>query len=142
MPTRFARGGGLLPWSDAVGGGVVHPGRMDKPVAAAALTYGSIGVVSLARPAMVPALFGGTAPGPDARTEVRAVYGGLPLAIAAALATDRSAARPIGLLSAGMAAGRLAGIAVEGRRPRAATVFFLGLEAALAGLLLAPSGRG
>lgn len=109
---------------------------MNKPVTCAALAYAAIGVASLLRPSMVPAIFGGAATTPDARTEVRAVYGGLPIAIATSLATDDRAAQPIALLSFGMAAGRLAGILAEARRPQSATLLFLGVETVLAGLLI------
>ena len=55
----------------------------DRRVTLPAVSYAVIGVVALARPQLVPALFGGSASTAAARTEVRAVYGGLPLALAA-----------------------------------------------------------
>lgn len=93
-----------------------------------------IGLVALVRPEGVPALFGGSAPTAASRTEVRAVYGGIPLAFAAALAHDPEpgVVRTVALASAGMAAGRLAGAAVEGRLPAWPTGAFLALEAGLA----------
>ena len=118
---------------------------VDPLVAAPAAVYAGIGVVGLARPAMVPAMFGGTAHTPAARTEVRTVYGGLSLAFAGALgavASRRGAGRDgvVGALaaaSAGMAAGRLAGSLVEGELRPWPTGAFLVLEAALAGSLAA-----
>lgn len=80
---------------------------MDKPVACAAFGYAAVGVGAFLRPSMVPAIFGGAATTPDARTEIRAVYGGLPLAVATSLVADDRAVRPMALLSLGMAAGLL-----------------------------------
>lgn len=118
---------------------------VDPLVAAPAAAYAGIGVVGLARPALVPALFGGTAQTPASRTEVRTVYGGLSLAFAGALgavARSTGAERDgvvgaIAAASAGMAAARLAGALAEGElRPWPTGVFLL-LEAALAGSLAA-----
>lgn len=93
----------------------------------------------------MPALFGGSASTAPARTEVRAVYGGLPLALATVLA---GAARPgashrrgallaVATASAGMAAGRLVGAALDRELSAWPTGAFLALEAALAGSLSA-----
>ena len=122
---------------------------VDPLVAAPAAVYAGIGVVGLARPATVPAMFGGTAGTPAARTEIRTVYGGLPLAFAGALgavATRRGAGRDgvVGALaaaSAGMAAGRLAGALAEGELRPWPTGAFLVVEAALAGSLAAALRR-
>lgn len=108
---------------------------MDRPVAVAALAYGAMGACSLLRPSVVPTIFGGAATTPDARTEIRAVYGGLPITIATSLVTDERSTRPMALLSAGMAAGRVVGMVSEARRPRLSTLAFLGVETVLAGLL-------
>jgi len=85
---------------------------------------------------MVPALFGGSAPTADARTEIRAVYGGLPLAIAGTLLVAPSTAVTMGVLSAGMAAGRAASGLVEEEPPSPVIKAFIGIEAALAAALL------
>lgn len=53
---------------------------------AAAGFYAGIGIFALVKPALVPQMFGGTAPTSESRTEIRAVYGGIPLAFALALA--------------------------------------------------------
>jgi len=116
---------------------------MNKLISLAAATYAGIGVVSFLRPEMVPALFGGTAPTADARTEIRAVYGGLPLAIAGTLVVRPSSAAAMGVVSAGMAAGRAASVAVEGEEPSGMTKLWLGIEAGLAAVLFAgAAGRG
>ncbi len=106
----------------------------------AALAYAVIGVVATVAPARVPAVFGGVAATPAARSEVRAVYAGIPFAFAAALL---AAGRPgserdsgaLGLVrdaSAGMALARLAGAAAERSLPAWPTGAFAVLEAALA----------
>lgn len=102
----------------------------------AAGAYAGIGAVALVRPALVPAVFGGTATTPESRTEVRAVYGGLPLAIAAVAlrrapeASGRLSAAST--VSAGMAAGCLAGAVLERRLRLWPTGAFLLIEVALA----------
>ncbi|WP_067433727.1 DUF4345 family protein [Nocardioides jensenii] len=91
-------------------------------------SYAAIGVMALARPAMVPELFGGTAPTADSRNEIRAVYGGLTLAMAA---VGLKAPATIGVLSAGMATGRAASVALEPESSMLTKVF-VGLEVGLA----------
>ena len=111
----------------------------------AAGVYAVIGVVAAVAPERVPAVFGGTAGTPEARTEVRTVYAGIPLALATSLVTvprrdpegGRAAVDVVGAATAGMALARLAGCAVERRLAPWPTGFFLALEAALAGGLLA-----
>lgn len=109
---------------------------MNRWIAAAAAGYAGIGVAALARPAMVPALFGGAAENASARTEIRAVYGGLPLAIAGTLAMSPASAVPMAVLSGGMAAGRAASMAIEQEPPSAMNRLFLGVETGLAAVLL------
>lgn len=80
-----------------------------------ALGFGAMGVLALARPADVLAQFGVAVETADGRNEVRAVYGGFGLAVAAVLAVaalgDPSTADGIVVAVAvsllGMAAGRL-----------------------------------
>lgn len=110
--------------------------RMNRLIATGALAYAGLGVVSFVRPAMVPAVFGGTAPTVDARTEIRAVYGGLPLAMAGTLAAAPSAGVPLGIATAGMAAGRAASSIMEKRRPSPVIAAFIAIEAGLAAALL------
>lgn len=112
----------------------LHPGLV-----AGAGFYAGVAAVALVRPAVVPAIFGGTAPTAASRTEVRAVYGGLPLAMAAMVAVEsRRSARPmtaaVAVLSAAMAAGRVAGAMVEGEADLP-TRGFVALELATAAAL-------
>ena len=102
--------------------------------------YAAIGVGAVLRPSLVPSVFGGSAGTPESRTEVRAVYAGIPLAFAVSLlraergpeAARSAAARTVRDASAGMALARLAGVALERRRQGWPTGAFLTLEAALA----------
>lgn len=110
-----------------------------------AAAYAAIGIFGLARPELVPRLFGGSAPTAAARTEVRAVYGGLPLAFAAVLASAAPAGashrggvlRATAMASGGMAAGRLLSAALDRELAPWPTGAFLALEAALAASLAA-----
>ena len=115
----------------------------------AAGAYAAIGIVAALAPARVPALFGGAAGTPDARTEVRAVYAGIPLALAASLvaasgssARDDAVLRTVGAASAGMAVARLAGCVAERRLSVWPSGAFLALEAALAVALRAAAQAG
>jgi hypothetical protein len=101
--------------------------------------YAAVGAGGVVLPALVPAVFGGTAHTPESRTEVRAVYAGIPLAFAASVlrATGRPRAERRGVLvavrdaSAGMALARLGGAVVERRLRPWPTGAFLALELAL-----------
>ena len=118
--------------------------RDTRLLAAGAGVYAAVGAVALVRPEAVPRMFGGRADSPAARTEVRAVYGGLPMAFAASLArgargTNRGAPGVVATASAGMAASRLLGCALERRIQPWPTGAFLLLEAVLAGALAVAS---
>ena len=115
----------------------------------AAAAYAAIGVVAALAPARVPAVFGGRAGTPDARTEVRAVYAGIPLALAASLTAasgstpgDDAVLRTVGAASAGMAVARFAGCVAERRLTAWPSGAFLALEAALAVALRAAVQAG
>jgi Na+/proline symporter len=112
-------------------------GAMNRLIATGAAAYAGLGVIGLAAPSRVPELFGGTADTPDARTEIRAVYGGLPLAFAGALVVLPSAAVPIAVATAGMALGRVASMAVEPEEPTPTMAGFVVVEAVVAAALLA-----
>jgi hypothetical protein len=115
---------------------------MNTMLKASAICYSAIGAAGLLAPERIPAAFGGEAATPDARTEVRAVYGGIPVAIAGLVMTrPRQSAVPAAVLSAGMAAGRLTGMRLE-KQSSPVTRFFLGVEIALALALLAGSRQG
>lgn len=112
---------------------------MNTLLKASAVSYLVIGVAGLLKPERIPALFGGVANSPDARTEVRAVYAGIPLAIAGLVMTrPAQSALPGAALSAGMAMGRLTGMSLE-KQSSPATRFFLGVEATLALAMLVGS---
>ncbi len=108
---------------------------MNRLIAIGAASYAGLGVVSFLKPDVVPAVIGSTAPNADARSEIRAVYGGLPLAFAASLVATPASGTAIGVATAGMAAGRAASAVFEGR-PSLKMAGFIALEALVAGALL------
>jgi len=108
---------------------------MNRLIAIGAASYAGLGLVSFLKPGSVPAVIGSTAPNADSRTEIRAVYGGLPLGFAASLVAAPSSATAIGVATAGMAAGRAASAVFEGP-PSPKMAGFIVLEAVLAGALL------
>ena len=107
--------------------------------------FALMGVGALVRPELVLGQFGVAVGSGDGRNEVRAVYGGFGLAIAALLAVAALGDPDIadGILVtvaaalAGMAAGRLVGVAVE--RPASAypVWVYFAIEVAAAAALLA-----
>lgn len=118
---------------------------MNVVVAVIAIAMAIMGVAALARPAVIWAPFGVAPTTPASRSEVRAVYGGFGLAIAALLVfalEDASAGVRAGILLAlamsffGMAAGRVVSALVEPRTLLAWPGFFLLLEVAGGALLL------
>jgi hypothetical protein len=116
--------------------------------AAAGLFYLALGLTALARPATLLSGFGLSAQGVDARNEVRAVYGGFPLAVAGLVAWSLSGAPnasgiflALAVASLGMAMGRLASALIDRRIGRLPTLF-TGIELALALLLLAGAAFG
>ncbi len=117
---------------------------MNAAAAVVAAFFAGMGLVALVRPAFIWAPFGVAPTTPAARSEVRAVYGGFGLAIAALLVLSDDAAADFrdGVLVAvavslfGMAAGRLASACVEPRTLLGSPGFFFLVEAALGGLTL------
>ncbi|KRF15510.1 hypothetical protein ASG90_12545 [Nocardioides sp. Soil797] len=105
-----------------------HSGRMTPLHALATASYAAIGAVALAQPGRIPELFGGTAPTADSRNEIRAVYGGLTLAMAG---IGVKSPMVIGALSLGMATGRAASVVVEPESTML-TKAFVGMEVGLA----------
>jgi len=109
--------------------------------AGAGLFYLALGIAALVRPATLLGDFGLPAPSLDARNEVRAVYGGFPIAVAVLVMWSLTgAAQASGILlalavaSLGMALGRLVSAAIDrsiGRLP----ALFIGIELALAAML-------
>ncbi|WP_413232535.1 DUF4345 domain-containing protein [Mycolicibacterium sp. 120266] len=106
-----------------------------------AVFFAGMGVYALAAPAAMLGPFGVTLGTATARSEVRAVYGGFGLAIAAVLiyATRAPEARTgvlitVGAALAGMAAGRLASVFGQ-RTPFYPNWFYCLVEAAGAAVL-------
>lgn len=102
---------------------MLHHGHVTTTRSAAlravAAFYGGTAAVAAIRPALVPAIFGGTASTAESRTEIRAVYAGIPLAFAAALIQAERG----GPISAGLVAVvRNASYAMGGTRLFAALV--------------------
>jgi dolichol kinase len=111
--------------------------------ALAGLFYLALGLAALARPTTLLSGFGLAAEGVDARNEVRAVYGGFPLAVAGLVAWSLSGTpNATGILlalavaSLGMALGRLMSAVID-RRIGRLPALFAGFELALALLLAA-----
>ena len=108
-----------------------------------AVGFATMGLAALLRPAFIWAPFGVEPTTPEARSEVRAVYGGFGLALAGLLVlTDDSTLRDgvlvaVAVSLAGMAAGRVVSALLEPRTLLRAPGFFLVIEAALAALTLA-----
>lgn len=115
---------------------------------AAAGLYAAIGIFALAQPARVPQIFGGTASTSESRTEIRAVYGGIPLAFALALVrAGGDGARSTGLRAAvryasfGMGLTRLLSGGLERQVLPWPTGFFAAVELAAGAALYEPRTR-
>ncbi len=107
-----------------------------------ALFFLGMGLVALIDPQMVVGLFDPPAFGADMRNEVRAVYGGFGLAIAALLVTTfyqptiaEGARVAVAVALGGMAMGRIISLAIE-PTDTLWPVATIGMEAALAAMLI------
>ncbi len=117
---------------------------MSIAVILVAIFFAGMGVAALVKPALIWAPFGVAPTTPEARNEVRAVYGGFGLAIAALLVAAESATADfrdgvlvsVAVALGGMAAGRLLGAVADPKPLLRWPGFFLLVEAALAVLLL------
>lgn len=117
---------------------------MDVVMIITGVAFAVMGAAAMVRPALVPAQFGAGAETAEIRTEVRAVYGGFGLAmaallIAAALTSSSyrdGVALTTGIALAGMAVGRAIGAVLERPRGLYPTVAILLGEAVAAGALL------
>jgi hypothetical protein len=113
-------------------------------VVVVAVGFAVMGLAALVKPAVIWAPFGVEPTTPGSRSEVRAVYGGFGLALAALLfvADGWSADLRSGVVLtaaialAGMAAGRVISGLVEPKALLGYSGFFLVLEAVFAALLL------
>jgi hypothetical protein len=114
-----------------------------------AVFFGGMGLLALALPGRLSALVGFPAElSPDARNEVRAVYGGFGVAVAAILglaARDESlvtgVAAAIGASLAGMAGGRVVAALLERKMGRMPLLFFA-VESSLAAMLFSAAFQG
>ncbi len=109
-----------------------------------AVFFAGMGLLALALPEQISGTFGASSLTPEGRNEVRAVYGGFGLAIAAILAAAPSTPAlgrgiyfTVAIALLGMAGGR--GIAAMLERPQGfyPCWFYFGVEIAMAGILLA-----
>lgn len=103
--------------------------------------FAGMGLVALALPERVVGIFGVTAATTDARNEIRGVYGGFGIAIAAVILLAPTELKGGVLLTvavalAGMACGRVLGFILERPQRLYPTVVFCLIEAAGAGVLL------
>lgn len=113
---------------------------MDIAVLIVALGFALMGAAALLRPAHIGTFFDVRFDSVDGRNEVRAVYGGFGIAIAAALVIAVESAQfregvilCVALALAGMAAGRMFSALFE--RPGFWPWFFCGVETGAAGVL-------
>lgn len=117
---------------------------LDLLVLAPAAFFFGMGAVGLVRPAFVLGLFGVRVDTASGRNEVRAVYGGFDLVVAALLASVVFAPQPwstgivvaLGASVAAMSVGRILGAILERDFSPYPTLFFAAVEAALAASLL------
>ena len=106
-----------------------------------------MGLYALAAPAALIRPFGVTPETPTSRSEIRAVYGGFGLAIAAVLAyaawrggdVGKGILITVGIALAGMALGRVVSAVVDDRTPFYPNWFYVIVEAAAAAALFAVS---
>lgn len=111
---------------------------------ACAVFFAGMGLAAIARPGFVVGFFGIELKTYAGRSEVRAVYGGFGLAVAALIAFAVAAPSAIsagillaiGISVGGMAAGRLLGGFLERRMPLGWVGVFLAVEVALSAALL------
>jgi len=113
---------------------------MDTSTLIAAASYAGLGLVAFARPSLIPDTMGGSADNFTARSEVRAVYGGMPLATAALLVASPPSRRGIGIITASFASGRVLSSLIERRLPDPTNAVLIAGESALAALLLGRRG--
>ena len=124
---------------------------MDVVVMLVAAGFAGMGALGLVRPAAVVAPLGARVDTSEARTEVRAVYGGFGLAVAVVLVSagfaDPGSLRDGALVTVaialgGMAVGRLVGALLERPGRLHPTVTCFAVEAAAAALLLMAYAHG
>jgi hypothetical protein len=112
-------------------------------ISGVAIFFALMGVLALASPGRILAPFGSTSLTVDGRNEVRAVYGGFGIAVALLLLATlwlesirTGALLAVAVALFGMAAGRLASVAIEGRLGPYPGVFLV-VEIVLGAMLIA-----
>lgn len=118
---------------------------LDLLVYPVALLFAGMGVAALIRPMLVLETFGTSLATADARNEVRAVYGGFGVAVAAVLTVAAAGNGPlgrgivltVGVALASMAAGRLVSRVVERPTGFYPVWFWFCAEVVMAAMLLA-----
>ena len=125
------------------------PGLNDMSVVVLALAFALMGVGALAKPTLVTRQFGMRALEAAARSEIRAVYGGFGLAMAAMLiAALRShtlrdgICLTVGVALAGMAMGRLVSWGIDRAIARAPLMYLLIETLGAAALIGGAGGLG
>ena len=116
-------------------------------IAVTAVFFLGMGLYALAAPAALIRPFGVTPETPTSRSEIRAVYGGFGLAIAAVLTyaawrggdVGKGILITVGISLAGMALGRVVSALVDARTPFYPNWFYGIVEAAAAAALFAVS---
>lgn len=114
-------------------------------IAVIAVLFGGMGVYALAAPAALIRPFGVTLGSAVSRSEVRAVYGGFGLAIAAVLGyaafregdVQKGILITVGAALAGMALGRIVSAVVDSRTPFYPNWLYFLVEIVAAGALFA-----
>jgi hypothetical protein len=107
--------------------------------------FACMGMAALVRPNLIAAQFGTIADSSDARTEIRAVYGGFGVAMAVLLIvaalqsgnTQDGVALTVGVALGGMALGRLIGMTIERPHGWYPTITYLLIEVVAAVALVA-----
>jgi uncharacterized membrane protein YjjP (DUF1212 family) len=109
-----------------------------------ALFYFALGTLAILRPEQLLLGFGIQAKGVDARNEIRAVYGGFPLALSALLVSSlfspgltRGILLCASVATLGMAVGRLISALIDHRIGKFPILFAL-VEVLIAGLIAVP----
>jgi Domain of unknown function (DUF4345) len=112
-------------------------------VALAATFYVALGLMAFVRPGNLLVDFGIEVGGPNARNEIRAVYGGLPLAFGGVLlsslyggAAASGMQVAVAVATLGMAAGRLVSALIDHRLERYPATFLI-VELVIAALIMA-----
>jgi hypothetical protein len=122
----------------------------DGLILANAVFFAGMGLLALALPHHLAALVGFPADlTPDGKNEVRAVYGGFGVAVAAVLglavldeSLTKGVAAAVGASLAGMAGGRVVAVALERGKVGRMPLLFFAVESSLAAMLFVAALKG